>query len=380
MTEDHRPAFPTADNVTEVPLVGEGVEATPTSVSSVGDRPPTGRGRWIAIAAAAAVMIAATVFGAAALLDGGNDGDTATPTSLDPGPSVTAITTPPTLSPLDTLPPPDDPATTEAPQPTSSQDRSLFDGVQVPTYPEAPDATLREIVEYDIATAVERLGDDAARQSETHYELGTAGFVLDVRIVRDPIRDRYQIVTESRNRQQVAIVDVASGTTYVNPGTDNRIEISNAEIIADSPATTVNEYFDRLLKGPVRPDSFVATATRGRSLVVIPGIGAARDFVTSVDGELIPEWQVYAFGPVFEFQVEDRPARLDYHVYVDDDDDIIQVDGVSMLGDVPQLVQHRLTLLDEPPEVDLPADEPAVATSSSVSSTTSPTTTDAASG
>lgn len=375
--------FPTADAVTEVPLLGDGVEVTATSGPNEPELPPPNRGRAAAIAVGVVATVAVVAFTTAALL--GGDEEAASATTLDPGELATAITTPPTLSPLEALPPPE-PVLDEGPQPTTSQDWRLFDDNPPPTYPEAPDITLRDVLQYDLLTAVARLADDVPRRSETHYELGTSGFVLDVTIERDPVRDRYRIITESRGQQQVAIVDGATATTYVNPGTDNRIEIPNAEIIENSTATTINEYFDRLLKGPVRPDSFVAQSTRGRSLVVIPGVGPAREFVTAVDGVAVPEWQIYAFGPTFEFRSGDRPTRLEYHVYVDDDDDVVQVDGISKVGNVTQLVQHRLTLLEQPAEVLLPAaDETATAPSAppattSTTPTTPTTTSDPASG
>ncbi len=366
MSDDRQEAFPTAGAVTEIPLVGDEVEVTPTPAPSDGTPTGSNRGRVFGIAAAVASVVAVAVLTATVLLGGDENGS---PTTVDPEQVAAAITTPPTLSPLEALPPPDDPVTDGGAQPTTSQDRVLSDSVPVPVYPEVPDATLREIVEYDIINAVNLLAADLPRQSETHYELGSGGFVLDVKIVRDPARDRYQITIESRDLLQVAIVDNATGTTYVNPGTGNRIEIPNAEVIEGSTASTINEYFDRLLKGPVRPDTFTPTSTRGRSLVVVPDVGSAREFITNIDGELIPEWQIYAFGPGFEFRPEDRPRLLEYHAYVDDDGNLAQVDGVSMAGNVSQLVQHRITLLDDPTDVDLPVDEPNRPTSSATDPT-----------
>lgn len=350
MADERSALFPTAEGVTEVPLLGDEPEVTATTPAD-SSSPEPNRGRIVGLVLAGVAAIAVGLVAVAAFASD----DDPPPTTVDPADLATEITTPPTLGPLEALPPPG-PAVVEEPQSTTSQDRALFGRPPPPTYLEVPDSSLREIVRYDVADAVDRLDDDVARRSETRYELGAAGFVLDVTIERDPVRDRYQIVTESRGRQQVAIVDNATGTTYVNPGTDNRVEIPNAEIFEGSTATSVNEYFDRLLKGPVRPDSFVVAATRGRSLVSVPGVGAAREFVTNVDGDLIPEWQIYAFGPAFEFRPEERPRVLEYHVYVDEAGDVAQVDGVSTLGDVRQLVQHRLTLLDEPVPVELPTD------------------------
>ncbi len=88
--------------------------------------------------------------------------------------------------------------------------------------------------------------------------------------------------------------------------------------------------------------------------MTVDGVGIVREFVTNIPGDRIPEWQIYTFSPVFEFPVEDRPSLLEYAVYVTEAGHIAQVDGVALVGDVPQLVRHRITLLDETPTIDLP--------------------------
>lgn len=359
--------------MTEVPLLEDSNE---TSVGAEHDAtgrsatPNRRRPARIALASGAVILLIAVSI--VAIVRAAGSDETAPPTSTDASELAGTITTPATLRPLDTLPRVDDPALTEepvsgGPQPTTSQDRTLFDSVVVPAYPGVPGIGLTDLVAYDIGAAVTLLADDVPRRSETHLELGTAGFVLDVVIVRDPERDRYQVTVDSRGESQVAIVDVETGTTYVDTA-EGPIEVPNDEIIDGSTATTINDYFDRLLLGPLRPDTYTATSTRGRSLVEIDGIGPARHFIANVRGDLIPEWQIYAFGPVFEFPVEDRPSLLEYHVYVTEGGDIAQVDGVSLVGDVPQLVQHTVTILDEPIVVELPdrVDAP--------SETTAPTT------
>lgn len=342
----------------EVPLTGPGDAPVPAPDD---DRDRGGRRGLVAAAIIAAAIIAAIVAAVIAVQVIGGDDDEAAPPATDVDDIAAQITTPPTLGPLDTLPTPDDPALAresldEGPQPTTSQDRSLFDGVSRPSYPPVTDVGLPELVAYDIAGAVERLGEDVPRRSETRLELGTAGFVLDVTIERDPDRDRYLIRLESRDDSQEATVDIASGTTYVRSNGEFVADVPNDEIIAGSTAPDVNVYFDRLLLGPVRPDTFNAPATRGRGVVTIDDIRVARQFLANVQGSSIPEWQLYAFSPVFEFPVEDRPSLLEYAVYVDDGGDIVQVDGVSLVGDVPQLVEHRLFHLGGPIVVDLPPD------------------------
>ena len=75
-----------------------------------------------------------------------------------------------------------------------------------------------------------------------------------------------------------------------------------------------------------------------------------------------------------EVRVEDRPTLLEYAVYVTDRGRIAQVDGLSFVGDVPQLVQHRLEQPTEPIVIDLPAPIPELTPpSTSPASTTTMT-------
>ncbi len=360
----------------EVPLTGSGDAASPPPDEP---RPPNWRrGPAIAVLAGAALVGVVVTIQA---IGGDDEAAAPEPTAVDE--LASQITTPPTLGALDTLPSPDDPALAResrdgGPQPATSQDRSLFaDAVTRPSYPPVTDVGLPELVTYDIAAAVARLGEDVPRRSETHLELGTAGFVLDVTIERDPDRDRFRIRVETQSETQEAIVDVATGLTYVRSDGDFVADVPNDEIIEGSTASDIREYFDRLLLGPVRPDSFNAAATRGRSVVTVGDVRVARQFIANVQGPSVPEWQVYAFGPVFEFPVEDRPSLLEYAVYVDDDGDIVQVDGVSRLGSVPQLIEHRLIHLGGPIVIDLPPDlaEPPSSEPASSTPTTAPTTT-----
>jgi hypothetical protein len=365
--------------IVEVPLTGDEPVAVP------GDTDPAPETNWRRVIGVALVVGSALGVVIAVLVLAGEDDSEA---GDEPAPTAAAnelldrITTPPTLQALDSLPPPDitsEPVADEGPQATTSQDWSLFDGVELPVYAELPEVTPSELERYDIDVAVASLADDVPRQSETHLELGTAGFVLDVTIVRDPERDRYQITLVSRGQTQIAIVDNATGSTYLDPGNDDVRVVPNADIIAGSTSTDVNDYFDRLLLGPIRPDTIGEATTSGGGVVAIDDVGVVRRFDATVPGALIPEWQLYAFSPVFEFPVEDRPSSLDYAVYVDELDQVVQIDGLASVGDVPQLVQHRLTRLDPAPVIELPtlptASAPAASTPTTTPTTGSPPTT-----
>ena len=340
-TPANRRSAPTVD----VPLTGaDAAPADPTAQ-------PTDWRRLVGIALAVGVALGVVV---AVVRSASDDGDADRPDPSTAGDPSALITTPPTLRALVTLPPPD--TEPQAGDPLAGTSAEPDQQVAVPTYPPASDVTPREVIGYDIGAAVDRIGDDIARRSDTHIELGSGGYVLDVSITRDPDNDRYRIGLESRDTAEEVIVDVATGTTYVNPGTEREATIPTDDLISAPGDGGVNEYFDRLLRGPLRPGTFNAAATRGRGVVEVDGVGEAREFVASVDGELVPEWQIYAFAPVGEFSPSDRPALLQYLVYVDGQGQIVQVDGVSVIGTVPQLVRHRITVLDEPVGIELPGD------------------------
>lgn len=333
-------------DVIVVPLVGDDDAGSPQSQADEPHRPQWRR--TIAIA-----LVGGTVLGVAgAMLVLGSDDDPleTAATTIPPDELSARITTPPTL---ETLPPPEDPATRRAPPgpPTSAT------AVTVPSYPPVTDVGLVDLVQFDIAGAVDRLAEDRPRRSDTRVELGNGGFVIDITIERDPVLDRYRAVFRSGVRTEEVTIDVPGNRTVVVRELDSGpdlLELSNDELLAGSGATSVNELFDPLLLGPLRPETFEAAATRGRGLVTVDDVRVARRFLTVVRGELIPEWQLYAFAPQFDFPIEDRPPLLEYSVYVSESGDVVQVDGVSLIGDVPQLVTHRLTEPAEPITIEMP--------------------------
>lgn len=332
--------------VVDVPLTGDAEIAGPGD----GPGPPTTNWRRFVGAALAAGVVAGVAITVVRLTVDDDGAETGSPVDG----SGTTITTPPTLRPLETLPLPGASDTPDAASIEPANAPTPPDPVTVPDYPPTEGAVLSEIVQFDVVAALAGNDDDVARRSDTHVELGYGGFVLDVTIQRDPVNDRYRLVLAAGDTSEEVIVDVASGTTYIDPGTEQAVTMRNADIIAAGDHADVNDYFDRLLRGPFRTDTYDPVATRGRGLVTIDDVGDAREYVTHVDGDLVPEWQIYSFGPVREFTPADRPGVLEYAVYVDADDRIVQVDGVAMLGAVPQLVQHRLTVPSTPIVIELP--------------------------
>ncbi|MEO6653070.1 MAG: hypothetical protein ABIP17_10480 [Ilumatobacteraceae bacterium] len=348
MADDWSPGERSND-VVDVPLIVVG-----PAVTGRGDeepRPTDPNWRRAVSVALVGGLLGGIVLSAVLLRDD-DESEAGPATTVAPDERTDRITTPPTLSPLVTLPPPDDPSLGGAlGGPVAPNAEAL------PTYPMVAgvDSEMLDLIasQFDLDQAIDRLRADFPRRSRTHVELGAGGYVLDVTIVRDPGNDRYQLTLELRGQTQIVIVDGATDTTYLDVGTENRTEVPNSEIIANSDAGTVNEFFDRLLLGPLRPDTVGEATTQGRGLVEIDEIGLARQFITTIQGSLIPEWQLYAFSPVSEFPFEDRPAELEYSVYVNGAGDLVRLDGVSSVGNVQQLVQHRLEVLDPPVPIDL---------------------------
>lgn len=339
---DSAPAHRRDAVVVDVPLTGDDA---PGATDDGPDAAPPNWRRLIGVAMIVGVVAGVAVAVVRIATDGGETGS--------PGDEAGAmVTTPPTLRPLETLPRPGDDAGSHAPSVEPVNAPTPPAPVTVPVYPPADDAVLSEIVQFDVVAALARNDDDVARRSVTHVELGYGGYVLDVTIERDPANDRYRLVLESRDGVEELIVDIGTGQTYIETDADDPVTIRTSELIG--PDTAVNDSFDRLLQGPFRTDTYDPVATRGRGLVTIDGIGDAREYLTFVDGDLVPEWQIHAFAPANEFRVTDRPEALKYTVYVDEADRIVQVDGVAMLGIVPQLVQHRITVPDDPIVIELP--------------------------
>jgi hypothetical protein len=357
--DDGTPARLRDADIVDVPLIGT---AAPVP-SPTGDGSDAATQNWrrvVGVSLALGVALGLVVTVVRLAVDDDTDGARGAGGAADPS---TGITTPPTLRPLETLPLPDGAARSGSASAEPVNAPTPPAPVTVPSYPPADGAVLSEIVQFDVVAALAHNGEDVARRSDTHIELGYGGYVLDVSIERDPTNDRYRLGLASSGGTEEVIVDVATGTSHVTSSMGDPFTIRNVDIVG--PDTDVRDYFDRLLQGPLRTDTYDPVATRGRGLVTIDGIGDAREYVTSVDGDLVPEWQIHAFAPVNEFRAVDLPQQLEYAVYLDDTDRIVQVDGVAMLGNVPQLVQHRITVPDEPIVITLPAestDEPAATT------------------
>jgi hypothetical protein len=367
VTGEWRRPEPAHEPAVEVPLTGDGPLAVAAASPPPGDDvpPPPNWRKLVGIAAVIGVVSGvalAIVLLAFVWNDGATDDTGGGPTTaLDDRGVAPVITTPPTLSPLETLPSPDRaPSTTRGPAGTT--ETSGFD-VTLPTFPEIADASAVAVDGFDLSAAVIAMDVDRAVRSETRVELGAGGYSLDVTIVRDPNTDRYAVTFENSAQTQRAIVDVASGLTYVTTDDAAWFTIDNGDIVSGTDTTDVREFFRRMMIGPVRSDTLGAASVEPGAIVQLDDTTIARRFDAELPGAAIPEWQLYVFSPVTEFSPGDRAESMSYSLYVDPAGDLRRVVGASVVGGVPQLVDHRVDVLPVRIVLDLP--DPATVTTGS---------------
>ena len=207
---------------------------------------------------------------------------------------------------------------------------------------------------FDLDAAVERLGDDVARRSRTHVEVGPQAATIDVTIVRDPVNNRYQLSVVSTAGTWEAIVDVDTGLSY-RPVDGAWVAMPSSEVAIGIGSTALPGYLDRLMLGPLRPDTLRTATVEPGSTVFFPGTETiARQFTALMPGDGVPEWQLYDLSVVATLPAESRPHQLVYQVYVDNEGDVIRVLGDAAIEDAHQLVIHQLVRLVEPEPVLLP--------------------------
>lgn len=362
---DHPPHSPRpAEPAYEVPLVGDGPLA---DRERQGDGRPPHTPNWrriVGVASLGGVVLG--VLTSVVLLgfvwdedrnaernDDRTDEDTA-PSLVGADPS-TQITTPPTLSPLDPIPAPDGAATGPARPGAPARDASLLDQVVVPTLPTRP--TGGDTIpagSFDLGRAVSTLATDVARRSSTRLELGVGGYLREFTFRRDPSTNRFEFT----DGQVLWIVDVTSGLTYLGlsaPGEQRFVSQDNARVADYFGAESIGVFMNRLLIGPLRPDTIdSATSTPGAVAVLDDGATPVMAYTVELPGSAVPEWQLYALGPTDEFLPSDRPDRLTYTVYVDAANHIRRIVGLADLGGIPQLVVHDIETLTEPTTIELP--------------------------
>ena len=332
--------------VFEIPLTGNGPLANPIDEGAV---PPPNWRKIVGLASlggvAGGIVLSIVLLGVVWSDDGNDDvGD----------PSTTIVTAPPTLPSLGTIPDAEQGlSAASAASGAPAREGSLLDLIDVPTYPPLTGRQVASADGFDLYRAVSQLDVDVARRSSTRLELG-GGYLRDFAILRDPTSDRYRVDRDGA----VSIFDGTTGLTYADfslPGDDQWLP-SDDRPLADSVGVgSVPALYQRLLLGPIRPDTLSsATVTPGEFVILDDGLTSARAFTVELPAAVIPEWQLYVFGPTNEFPASVRPARMTYTAYVDELNQIRRIVGLSDLGRIPQLVVHDLGTLAEPIPIALP--------------------------
>jgi len=228
-----------------------------------------------------------------------------------------------------------------------------FEGLVVPTLPTADSPADGRVDASVLAADVLRLTADVPRRATTHVELGYGGYAADVTILRDPVNDRFEISLDTGAGPSWAIIDVPNSTVYYSAdrrewaSTDDRIDV------AGLPYDRMGEVYERLLDGPLRPDTIGAATVDTTGTVGLDDGTVAEAYRVALAGSTIPLWQLYYLAPRSDFDPSDRPTTLVYDVYVADDVEVVV--GVGDVGGIAQVVRHELELLPAPIPVTLPA-------------------------
>lgn len=351
--------------VFEISLEGDGPLVESAADLDAGVRPPSPN--WRRVVGTASIMgVVLGVVVAIGLLvfngDGSDDqqGDGATGTTVEP----TGLTTPPTLSPLEPLPRPDQPNTSEL----GPFERTVL---TVPGYPEVA-AGSADIPGSLPLTAITELSDDVPRRSVTRFQSTVAEDGVSLTITRDPATDRYELlfqptVTVSPDIEFTILVDVATRSLYQSTtalaGSSNRwIRQSFEELAANTGVfEDFGTFMRQMLLGPIRPDTFAAVSEvePGPLVDIQPTPGVVRRSTVRMPATSVPEWAHFAFGPRGETPVDDDEV-IEYEVYVDQAGSIVRVQGVNRFGNESQSIIHSIETLGSTVAIELPNDDQIV--------------------
>lgn len=343
-----------------MPLAGDGPLAQRTNDSDGEPAPPNWR-RIVGLASLGGIVLGILLSVVLIGFVWDDDDEPADGIAGDPSTTVaefdvaTLITTPPTLDPLvltpptETGPPPRGPLNL----PTTTPIENFGTLPSYPAYTGVPEGGLDS---FDLPAAVASLGEDLARRSLTHVEVGSS-YAVDVTVVRDPINNRYSAEVSRVFGSQRAIVDVDAGLTYFSSSSDPELWVVTPNSEADTGVydAELPAYFDRLLLGPIRPDTLDIATVEPGLLVFFEGSDMiAREFAVELPGDAAPEWQLYGLSGFDSLSGVRRPEQLNYTVQVDDTGEVTRVFGSADLGGGEQLVIHQIERLYEPQIVLLP--------------------------
>jgi hypothetical protein len=173
-----------------------------------------------------------------------------------------------------------------------------------------------------------------------------------VAILRDPVTDRYEIEIEAGGRPERAIVDVGTRTMYFSGDGERWFAQTVGPDVDRSGTLPIGELYRVLLDGPVGADTIFDAEVVGIGSVELDPGRTAEAFRVALPAAEIPLWRLYHFAPAAEFDPSDLPTSMVYDVYVTDDTQALV--GLSTIGNVAQLVQHRVELLPERVGIELP--------------------------
>jgi hypothetical protein len=232
-----------------------------------------------------------------------------------------------------------------------------YEGIVVPSFPSATGRGVERIDRSILDRAVERSGFDMPRRSSTRVSLGYGGFQVDVTVLRDPVSDRFELTVDSGEGPSTAIVDADSGLTYFTTDGRRWSSFDTVDIAARFGLSDIGELYQRLLVGPLRPDTIDLAELAVTDPVVADDGDTLGGFRVRLPADAVPLWRVHHFAPVSEFDPRGWPTSMVYDVYVSDDVEVVT--GVSDIGGVPQLVEHEIERLPARVPITLPGVAPS---------------------
>lgn len=335
--------------VFEVPLAGD--DPAPIDPNG-GDRPAPNWRKIAGLSALAGVLVGIVV--AVVAVSGGGD-DEPPATTLDPDDLASAITVPPTLTPV-TEPPVTLPPVPGQPSPDAEPPTDVaFVAESVDTLPPL-NGTIPQPDTFRLSDgSLAALDTPLARRSVTDHVVGVDGFEQTVTITNDPATGRYLLEFDSGVAAvQSVIVDLPGGDTYVRMPDGGWSVVPNEEIAENAGAPDMATFVRTLQLGPIRSDTRTGwSLVQANSIVDAPG-DALREYVVVVDAGTVPEWARYALGPIGEAPPITDDTQIGYAVYVARDGSIRRVSGSTEFGATTQRVVHRIEILDVPPVIELP--------------------------
>lgn len=365
----------------EVELTSHEAPAGPAPAGP-GPRPPSGgRGGRRALAAAVVVAGAATV---AIVASGGADDGTASPptTTLD----ASAITTPATLGPLETVPSASvpTPGSVVVPgrgdRPGVDAPDATFPGeapfdvatITAPSYPPADVEVALDTFDLLAATAANDPATAPIRTITTVESVQLDGLFTGsatVTTVHDPVDGHDELIVDRGLAGVVHVIaDRAGGDLYraVDEYAGGGWLVVDADRFIDGTgAATLDELFDAFASGPVTPGALAAsTIEPSGAPVTLPDGTVARPFTIEVPTTALSPYGLLLLANVAEATVADgsAPATIELQAFVTEDDRLALVTAVIDADGGRFLIQQRFEPADDV-DVEIPTPDQIVTNS-----------------